>query len=252
MLAKRVIARLDIKPPNKLVKGIQLEGLRPLGDPHEYAVRYYQGGADELLLMDIDASLDGRCGIVELVRRTCSGVFIPVAVGGGIRTGDDVRRIIAAGADKVVVNTGAIRNPAFITEAAKILGSQSVVVAIEYNGLLCFTDCGREHTGVNPYDWAMEAVDRGAGELILTSIERDGTKRGFDCEMVARLASRVRVPIVVHGGCGSPEHVTQAFDAGADAVAVASVLHYNKCTVKELKEKARSFSDDKAGTEKAI
>lgn len=236
MLYKRVIARLDIKPPNKLVKGIQLEGLRPVGDPHEYAIRYYRQGADELLCMDVDASLDGRCGISDLVRRTSDGVFIPLTVGGGVRSIDDIRSLVAAGADKVAINTGAIRNPGFITEAARQFGSQAVVVAIEYNGSLCFTDCGREHTGVNPYDWAMEAVDRGAGELILTSIERDGTKRGFDLDMVARLAGRVRVPIVVHGGCGSPEHVTQAFAAGADAVAVASVLHYNKFTIQDLKK----------------
>lgn len=236
MLAKRVIARLDIKPPNKLVKGIQLEGLRPLGDPHEYAIRYAKCGADELMLVDIDASLDGRCGILELVRRAVDGVFVPVTAGGGIRSIEDIRSIIMAGADKACINTAAIRRPALITEAARQFGSQCVSIAIEYNGPLCFTDCGREHTGVNPYDWAMEAVDRGAGELILTSIERDGTKRGFDLEMVARLASRVRVPIVVHGGCGSPEHVTQAFAAGADAVAVASVLHYNKFTIQDLKK----------------
>lgn len=242
-LAKRVIARLDIKPPNKLVKGIQLEGLRNLGDPHKYAIRYAASGADELLLVDIDASLDGRCGILELVRHTVAGVFVPVTAGGGIRSIEDIRSVLMAGADKACINTAAIRRPELITEAARQFGSQCVSVAIEYNGLLCFTDCGREHTGVNPYDWAMEAVDRGAGELILTSIERDGTKRGFDVEMVARLASRVSVPLVVHGGCGSVEHVTQAIRAGADAVAVASVLHYGKCTVKELKEGLRTVRE---------
>lgn len=251
-LLKRIIARLDVKPPNKLVKGIQLEGLRQVGDPHEYALKYYRDGADELLLMDIDASLDGRCGIVDLVRSASTGVFVPVAAGGGIRSLDDIRRIIAAGADKIVVNTGAIRNPSFITEAARQIGSQSVVVAIEYNGNLCFTDCGREHTGKDPYQWAMEAVDRGAGELILTSIERDGTKRGYDLEMIHRIASKVPVPVVAHGGCGKPEHVSEAAEAGADGMAVATLLHYGKCTVKELKEVLRSPSYDKARAKEAV
>lgn len=252
MLAKRVIAHLSIKPPNKLVKGIQLEGLRNLGDPHDYALRYYQDGADELLLMDIDASLDGRCGIADLVRRTSSGVFIPLAVGGGLRSIEDIRTMVSAGADKVVVNTGAIRNPAFITEAARQFGSQAIVVAIEYNGPLCFTDCGREHTGRNPYDWAMEAVDRGAGELILTSIERDGTRRGYDVEMIAKIAHAVPVPVVAHGGCGKAEHVAEAAQAGADGMAVATALHYGICTVKEIKDNLRGFGHDKARAEKVI
>jgi cyclase len=236
MLAKRIIARLDVKPPNKLVKGIQMEGLRQMGDPHERAVKYYRDGADELLLMDVDASLDGRCGIVDLVRRTSDGIFVPLAVGGGIRSCQDIRDMVNAGADKVVVNTAAIRRPEFITEAACQFGSQAVVVAIEYNGNLCFTDCGREHTGLNPYDWAMRAVDLGAGELILTSIERDGTKRGYDLEMIARISSAVRVPVIAHGGCGKPEHITQAAEAGADGMACATVLHYGHYDVAALKK----------------
>lgn len=235
-LAKRVIAHLSIKPPNKLVKGIQLEGLRVVGDPHERALRYYQDGADELLLMDIDASLDGRCGIVDLVRDASLGVFIPLAVGGGVRSVEDIRKLVLAGADKVVVNTAAVRRPEFIAEAAKQFGSQAVVVAIEYHGYLCFTDCGREHTGLNPYDWAMRAVDLGAGELILTSIERDGTRRGYDLEMIARIAARVPVPVIAHGGCGSAEHIRQAAQAGADGMAAATVLHYNKMTIQDLKK----------------
>ena len=239
MLAKRIIAHLSVKPPNKLVKGIQLEGLRNLGDPHERAVKYYKDGADELLLMDIDASLDGRCGIVDLVRSTCDGVFVPVAVGGGIRSTDDIRRIIAAGADKVVINTGAIRRPEFIAEAAKQFGSQAIVVAIEYNGRLCFTDCGREHTGLDPYEWARRAVDLGAGELVLTSIERDGTKRGYDLEMIAKIAHAVPVPVIAHGGCGKPEHIRSAAEAGADGMACATVLHYGNVTIANLKAAIR-------------
>lgn len=235
-LAKRVIAHLSVKPPNKLVKGIQLEGLRVVGDPHERALRYYQDGADELLLMDIDASLDGRCGIVDLVRDASVGVFIPLAVGGGVRSVEDIRRLVLAGADKVVVNTAAVRRPEFITEAAKQFGSQAVVVAIEYHGDLCFTDCGREHTGLNPYDWARKAVDLGAGELVLTSIERDGSKRGYDCDMIRRIASAVPVPVVAHGGCGSAEHIRQAAQAGADGMAAATVLHYNRLTIQDLKK----------------
>jgi cyclase len=236
MLAKRIIARLDVKPPNKLVKGIQMEGLRQMGDPHERAVKYYRDGADELLLMDVDASLDGRCGIVDLVRRTSDGIFVPLAVGGGIRSCQDIRDMVNAGADKVVVNTAAIRRPEFITEAACQFGSQAVVVAIEYNGNLCFTDCGREHTGLNPYDWAMRAVDLGAGELIMTSIERDGTKRGYDLEMIARIAHAVPVPVVAHGGCGKAEHVAWAAAAGADGMAVATALHYGITTIADMKE----------------
>ncbi len=235
MLRRRIIARLDVKPPN-LVKGIQLEGLRKIGDPHEYALRYYHGGADEILLMDIDASLDGRCGIIDLIRSTSLGVFIPLTAGGGIRSVEDAAMVIGAGADKFAINTGAIRRPAFITEAAKQFGSQAVVVVIEYHGLLCFTDCGREHTGMNPYDWAREAVDLGAGELILTSIERDGTRRGYDCETIAKIAVSVSVPVIAHGGCGSVEHIREAAEAGADGVAVASVLHYGKLTINDLKK----------------
>ncbi len=235
MLKKRIIARLDVKPPN-LVKGIQLEGLRKIGDPHEYALRYYGGGADELLLMDIDASLDGRCGIADLVQRASLGIFIPLTVGGGIRSIEDMRRMVSAGADKLAINTAAIRRPAFITEAAKQFGSQAVVVVIEYHGLLCFTDCGREHTGMNIYDWARKAVDLGAGELILTSIERDGTRRGYDCETIAKIAASVSVPVIAHGGCGSVEHIGEAAVAGADGMAVASVLHYGKLTINDLKK----------------
>lgn len=236
MLAKRVIAHLSVKPPNKLVKGIQLEGLRNLGDPHEKALQYYHDGADELLLMDIDASLDGRCGIVDLVRRASDGVFIPLAVGGGLRSIADIRAMVGAGADKVVINTAAIRRPEFITEAARQFGSQAIVVAIEYNGPLCFTDCGREHTGRDPYEWAKEAVDRGAGELILTSIARDGTKRGYDLDMIHRISSAVCVPVVAHGGCGKPEHIAQVADAGADGMACATVLHYGHYDVASLKK----------------
>ncbi len=238
-LAKRVIAHLSVKPPNKLVKGIQLEGLRNLGDPHERAVKYYKDGADELLLVDVDASLDGRCGIAHLIRQTSEGVFIPITIGGGIRSIMDIRSMVDAGADKVAINTAAIRRPEFITEAAKQFGSQAIVVAIEYNGLLCFTDCGREHTGINPYDWAMKAVDLGAGELILTSIERDGTRRGYDLEMIARISARVPVPVIAHGGCGKPEHVREAAEAGADGMACATVLHYGNVTIANLKAAIR-------------
>lgn len=236
MLAKRLIARLDVKPPNKLVKGIQLEGLRNLGDPHEYTLRYYQGGADEIMLMDVDASLDGRSGISDLVRAVSAGIFVPLCVGGGIRSIEDIRNMVAAGADKVAINTGAIRNPSFITEAARQFGSQAIVVVIEYRDGLCFTDCGREHTGRHPSEWAMEAVHRGCGELVMTSIERDGTRRGYDLEMVHRIASAVPVPVVAHGGCGKPEHIAQAASAGADGMACATVLHYGHYDVASLKK----------------
>ncbi|GDY12028.1 imidazole glycerol phosphate synthase cyclase subunit [Planctomycetota bacterium] len=237
--AIRVIARLDIKAPN-LVKGIRLEGLRVIGDPAEHAARLFAEGADEIHYQDIVASLYGRNSIADLVRATAERIFVPLTVGGGIRTISDIRLLLRAGADKVCLNTAAVKRPAFITEAATTFGSQCVVVAVETirqpsGRWEAFTDNGREHTGLDAEEWARRAVDLGAGELMLTSVDREGTKKGFDLEFLSRLSRSVGVPVVAHGGAGSPAHLVAAAEAGADALAVASLFHYRLATVAACK-----------------
>ena len=236
----RIIPRLDIKAPN-LVKGIRLEGLRVIGDPADHAQRYYEQGADELMYQDIVASLYGRNSLIDLVRKTAERIFIPLTVGGGIRSIADIQALLRAGADKVCLNTAAVARPELITEAASTFGSQCVVIAIETirqpNGTWkAFTDNGREHTGLDAYDWARRAVDLGAGELLLTSVDHEGTKQGFDLDFNKRLATTVGVPVVAHGGAGSAAHVAEVANLGVDGVAIASVLHYHQTTVGELKK----------------
>jgi cyclase len=236
----RVIARLDIKAPN-LVKGIHLEGLRVIGDPAEHAVRYYQQGADELIYIDIVASLYERNNLTDLVKRTASDIFVPLTVGGGVRSVEDVNALLRAGADKVAINTGAVRRPALITEAARSFGSQCIVASIEAkrnqngSGWEAYTDNGRERTGLDAVEWAKKLVDLGAGELLLTSVDKEGTRKGFDLELVQALGRTLEVPVIACGGAGSIDHVAQAIRAGADAVAVAALLHYKTETVGSLK-----------------
>jgi cyclase len=236
----RIIARLDVKGPN-LVKGIHLEGLRIIGDPHEYAQRYYEQGADELVYVDIVASLYGRNSLVDVVERTARDVFIPIAVGGGVRTLDDVNRLLRAGADKVAVNTAAVRNPPFIREAARAFGSQCVIVNIEAikqpgGSWEAFTDNGRERTGLDAYEWALKATDLGAGELLVTSVDREGTRKGFDLELTRHIADAVPIPVIASGGAGSIDDVATVIrDGHADAVALASILHYGTETVASVK-----------------
>lgn len=229
-LASRVIARLDIKGPN-LVKGINLEGLRVIGDPAEHAVRYYHAGADELLYIDIVASLYERNNLIEVVERTASQIFVPLTVGGGIRKVDDVTRLLRAGADKVAINTAAIRRPDLLTEASRTFGSQCIVVSIEakrrpQGGWEAYTDNGREKTGIDAVEWAHRAVDLGAGELLLTSVDMEGTRKGFDLELIRAIGPHVNVPVIACGGAGHIDHLADALRAGADAVALASLLHY--------------------------
>jgi cyclase len=232
----RVIPRLDIKGPN-LVKGIRLEGLRVLGKPERFARHYYESGADELLYMDAVASLYGRNSLTEIVRRTADEVFIPLTVGGGLRSVDDIRLVLRAGADKVSLNTAAIRRPELVREAAEAFGSSTVLVSIECkrraDGVYeAWTDYGRERTGIDVFDWARRAVDLGAGELMVTSIDRDGTGLGFDLDLIRRIALSVPVPVIAAGGAGGADHVVQAVREGAaDAVAVASILHYGYARV---------------------
>ena len=228
----RVIPRLDIKGPN-LVKGIHLEGLRVLGKPQSFARWYYEGGADELFYMDAVASLYGRNSLLDIVERTAREVFIPLTVGGGLRSVDDIRTVLRSGADKVAINTAAIERPELIREAATAFGSSTIVVSIEairrQDGTYeAYTDYGRQSTGVDAFEWALRAAELGAGELMVTSINNEGTGTGFDVELTRRISDAVSVPVIASGGAGSVGHVRDAITEGrADAVSIASMLHYN-------------------------
>ena len=227
----RIIPRLDIKGPN-LVKGIHLEGLRVLGKPDQFARYYYETGADELIYQDAVASLYGRNNLLEIVARTAREIFIPLCVGGGLRTVDDIRAVLRAGADKVAVNTAAIKNPELIRQAARMFGSSTIVVAIETirqpdGRYLCYTDCGREETGVEAIGWAQRAAELGAGELLVTWVDREGTGKGFDLDLTRAIAATIGVPVIAHGGAGKLDDIHRVIAEGkADAVAAASVLHY--------------------------
>jgi len=239
----RIIPRLDIKGPN-LIKGIRLEGLRVIGDPHEYALRYYEAGADELIYMDIVASLYGRNNLSDIISRAANQVFIPITVGGGIRSVDDAKHILRSGADKVAINTAAIARPELITEVAHHFGSQAMVLSIEAKAVgdgkwEVYTDNGRERTGRDVLSWAVEAVSRGAGEILLTSVDREGTRKGFEVELIRKVRDAVSVPVIASGGMGELQDFTKAVaDGGADAVAMADILHYNRATVGQIREYA--------------
>lgn len=240
----RLIARLDIKGPN-LIKGVHLEGLRVIGDPQEHARRYYEQGADELIYIDIVASLYGRSKLTEIVRRTAHDVFVPMTVGGGVRSADDVRDLLRAGADKVAINTAAVRRPELIREVARRFGSQCIVLSIEAKQQgperwEVYTDCGRERSGVDAIEWARRGVELGAGEILVTSIDREGTRKGFDIALTRAVSQAVRVPVIASGGYGEARHLVDVVrDGAADAVAVADALHYGRTTVPELQRHAR-------------
>jgi len=229
----RIIPRLDIKGPN-LVKGIHFEGLRVLGRPEQFARHYSEHGADELIYMDAVASLYGRNSLQAIVERTSRQVFIPLCVGGGIRSVDDVRQILRAGADKVSLNTAAVRRPELIGEVARAFGSSTVVLSIEAirraDGTYeAYTDFGRERSGRDAVRWAVEAVERGAGEIMVTSIDREGTGSGYDVGLTRMVAEAVPVPVIAGGGAGTIAHVHEVIRDGlADAVSIASLLHYNR------------------------
>ncbi len=235
-LRRRLIARLDIKGPN-LIKPVRMEGLRIIGDPNEYAKRYTD--ADELVYIDTVASLYGRNNLTNILERTTSEIFIPVTVGGGIRSLEDVHRLFGSGADKVALNTGGIRRPALMSEIAERYGSQALVCSIEAKrtsrGWECYTDNGRERTGLEVLGWVKEAINRGAGEILLTSIDMEGTMRGFDLDLIRLVAPHCPCPLVACGGMGNIGHLNEALEAGADAIAMASVLHYNKLTIQEMR-----------------
>ncbi|MFA5339648.1 MAG: imidazole glycerol phosphate synthase cyclase subunit [Candidatus Omnitrophota bacterium] len=228
----RIIPRLDIKGPN-LVKGIHLEGLRVLGKPEKFARYYYENGADELLYMDVVASLYNRNSIHAIIEKTARDIFIPLTVGGGLRTLDDIRDVLRVGADKVALNTAALKNPKIISEASRRFGSSTIVVAIEAikqpdGSYLAYTDNGREYTGVEVLGWAKQAEQLGAGEIMLTSVDREGTGRGFDIELTRMVADAVLIPVIAHGGAGRTEHICEVLSkTGASAVAISSILHYD-------------------------
>ncbi len=228
----RIIPKLDIKGPN-LVKGIHLEGLRVLGKPEQFARYYYENGADELIYMDAVASLYGRNSLLDIVEKTAREIFIPLTVGGGLRTVDDIRAVLRAGADKVSLNTAAIAHPELIREASRAFGSSTIVVSIEAirrpdNTYEAYVNYGRDKTDVDVIDWAKKAVDLGAGELMVTSIDQEGTGKGFDIQLTRKIAETVPVPVIAGGGAGRLEHVSEVINEGrADAVALASLLHYN-------------------------
>lgn len=234
----RIIPRLDIKAPN-LVKGIQLEGLRVMGDPAEHALRYYNDGADELLYVDIVASLYERNSLSGVVHDTASKIFVPLTVGGGIRTLEDFATMFRSGADKLAINTAAVRHPGILTQASRAYGAQAVVLSVEAKrqggSWEAYTDNGREHTGLDVLEWCLKAVDLGAGEILLTSVDREGTRKGFDLDLIAAVSRSVPVPIIACGGAGSVEHIAAAIDAGADAIALATLLHYKDFTISSLK-----------------
>jgi imidazole glycerol-phosphate synthase subunit HisF len=228
----RIIPRLDIKGPN-VVKGIHLEGLRVMGRPDEFAKYYYETGADELMFMDVVASLYERNSLHSIISETAKKLFIPLTVGGGLRTIDDIKMVLRAGADKVCLNTAAIKDPNIIYEAALRFGSSTIVVAIEAirqpdGQYLAYTDNGREHTGTEVFGWAKKVNELGAGEIVITSVDREGTGDGFDLDLVKKISEIVSIPVIAHGGAGKAEDVFQAIHNGScDAVAVASVLHYD-------------------------
>ncbi len=235
MPAKRIIACLDVKD-GRVVKGVRFVRLRDAGDPAELAAAYSEAGIDEVVFLDITASAERRNLIVETVERTAERVFIPLAVGGGVRTVEDARRLLRAGADKVSVNTAAVERPALIGELSEEFGAQAVVLAIDARGREVFTYGGRKETSLDAVAWAREGERLGAGEILLTSMDSDGTKAGFDCELTRAVSTAVSVPVIASGGGGSPEHFFEVLTSGAaDAALAASVFHYGEISVAELK-----------------
>jgi len=248
MLSKRIIACLDVRN-GQVVKGVNFEGLRSAGDPAELARRYNAEGIDELVILDITATLEARRALAETIGRVARELFIPLAVGGGIRTEDDAAAAVDAGADKVSLNTAALADPALITRVAERYGSQAVVVAIDAkrgdaaagDRFVVFARSGQVAAGRDAVEWAREAESRGAGEILLTSIDRDGTKAGFDCALTAAVSSAVSIPVIASGGAGRLDHFVEVFtDGRADAALAASIFHYAETSVRALKEHLRA------------
>jgi len=244
MLSKRIIACLDVRN-GQVVKGVNFEGLRNAGDPAELAQRYNEEGIDEVVILDVTATLEGRRALAATVSSVARRIFIPLTVGGGIRSEDDAAAAIDAGAEKVSLNTAALQDPALITRLASRYGSQAAIVAIDAKWVdgraLVYVRSGQSGTEREAVEWAREAAERGAGEILLTSIDRDGTKTGFDCALTAAVSQAVNIPVIASGGAGSLEHFCEVFDAGcADAALAASIFHFSEHAVRDLKEMLRS------------
>jgi cyclase len=241
MLSRRVVVCLDVAA-ERVVKGVEFESLRDVGDPVDMAMRYEAAGADEIIFLDISASRENRATILDVARRAAEGLFIPLTIGGGIRSAADVGNSLRAGADKVSINSAAVKNPGVLTESAMRFGAQCVVASIdarrEGDGWRVYTQGGRMRTDLEPVSWAVECVNRGAGEILLTSIDRDGTRDGYDIELTRRVSDAVQVPVVASGGAGSPLHIVEVLGNGhADAALVASILHDGQVTVQEIKRR---------------
>tara|TARA_Y100001980_G_C14504768_1_gene280429 strand:+ start:340 stop:1119 length:780 start_codon:yes stop_codon:yes gene_type:complete len=236
----RLIARLDVKAPN-LVKGIQLEGLRKLGDPNDFARRYYKQGIDEIFYADIVASLYERNSLFDIIEKTTNDIFVPITVGGGLRSIDDVAFALRSGADKVSINTAAIKDPKIITNVAKRFGSQCMVLSIQAkrldNSWEAYYDNGREHSYLDVIEWAVKGQKLGAGEIMLTSVDKEGTAKGFDVELVKAVTDAVTIPVIASGGMGKLDDLGDVVNHGhADAVAIAHVLHYKHHGVGEIRQ----------------
>jgi cyclase len=244
MIKSRIIARLDVKGPN-LIKGIHLEGLRVMGDPQEFATGYYQDGIDEIIYMDVVASLYGRNNLSHIVEHTARDVFVPITVGGGIRSVEDARGALRSGADKVAINTAAINRPELITEIAKHFGNQCVILSIEAKHMggdkwQCFTDNGREPTNLNVIEWAKRGAELGAGEILLTSIDQEGTRKGFDIALTKGVTQAVPIPVIISGGYANMDDFEAAVNgAGVSAVAIADALHFKRTTVFDIRNEAQ-------------
>ncbi len=240
-LAKRIIPCLDVDA-GRVVKGVKFVDIRDAGDPVEVARRYDEQGADELCFLDITASSDERETLVPVVEQVAAQVFIPLTVGGGVRTLEDIRRLLNAGADKVSINSAAVKNPDFIREAANMFGAQAIVVAIDakaddHGGWQVYTHGGRKATGLDAVAWAQQMADYGAGEILLTSMDRDGTRSGFDIELTRAVSDAVSIPVIASGGVGSLAHLAAGVsDGGADAVLAASIFHFGEHSVAEAKQ----------------
>ncbi len=237
--AKRIIPCLDVKD-GRVVKGVNFVGLRDAGDPVEVAKRYNEEGADEITFLDIGASHEGRDTIVDVVKKVAQQIFIPLTVGGGIRKLEDIYALLNVGCDKVSVNSAAIKRPELIDEGAKRFGSQCIVTAIDVKKTgdrwNVYLNGGRVDTGLDAVEWAKEVVDRGAGEILLTSMDADGTKAGFDLEITSKISNLVNVPVIASGGAGTMEHIKDAFTkGGADAALAASIFHFKEIDIMELK-----------------
>ena len=248
MLRKRIIARLDIKGPN-VIKGVHLECLRKVGDPQQLSTKYYNDGIDEILYIDVVASLYGRKNLTQIVKRASENIFVPLTVGGGVRSIEDINELLRSGADKIAINSHLIQHPDFVDNAAKRFGSQCIVGSIEAkrkgNAWEPFYNNGREPSHKNVLVWAKELVDRGVGELLITSIDQEGTCRGFDIELMKKISTAVNVPVIASGGAGNLEDIEEVISSGgADAVAIAHLLHYGKLNIKEIKNVRKIFREN--------